>query len=47
MALDEIKKDNWLRWFGNVQRRIINEPMKNGHLIKVKGTKRVRERNIK
>ena len=36
--IDEKMRESCLRWFGHVQRRVINEPVRKSELIQVEGT---------
>ena len=42
--IDEKMRESHLRWFGHVQRRAINAPIRKSELIPVEGTKRGRGR---
>ena len=39
--IDEKMRKNCLKWFGHIQRRGINTPMRNGELIQVEGIKNI------
>jgi len=42
-SIDEKMRERCLRWFGDVQRRAINAPMRKNELIQVEGTKNLEE----
>ena len=42
--IDEKMRENGLRWFGQVERRVINAPMRKTELIQVEGTTKSRGR---
>lgn len=37
-------RERCLRWFGYIQKRIANSPVKNNELIQVEGTNKIRVR---
>ena len=39
--IDEKMRKNCLKWFGHIQRRGINTPMRNSELIPVEGIKKI------
>ena len=39
--IDEKMRKNCLKWFGHIQRRGINTPMRNSELIQVEGIKNI------
>jgi hypothetical protein len=45
-TIDEKMKKSHLRWFGHVQRKIINTPVKKSELIQVGETERKKKNNI-
>ena len=44
VPIDKMMRESRLRWFGHIQRRATNAPIRKSELIQVKGTKKGRGR---